>query len=227
MKIYLDTGNIDEIKKAAESGLLEGVTTNPSLIAKEGKDFKKLIKDIAAILKVHRSDFTLSAEVTKLDSAEDMIEQGRELSKLDKHIIVKIPLTFEGLKAVNILAAEEIKCNVTLCFSTNQALLAAKAGAWCVSPFIGRVDDEGMSGIQLIRDIREVYDNYGFETKILAASIRSTEHVFECTKAKADIITMPYEIFQKMYYSPLTDIGLEKFKKDWEKYEKKIKSDSK
>ncbi len=226
MKIYLDTGNIEEIKKAADSGLIEGVTTNPSLIAKEGKDFKKLIKDITQILKIYRNDFTLSAEVTA-ENAEDMVEQGRELAKIDKHIIVKIPLTYEGLKAVNILAAEEIKCNVTLCFSTNQALLAAKAGAWCVSPFIGRIDDEGMSGIQLIRDIRQVYDNYNFETKILAASIRSTEHVFECAKAKADIITMPYEIFQKMYYSPLTDIGLAKFKADWEKYEKKVSQNTK
>ena len=220
MKIYLDTGNIEEIKKAAESGILEGVTTNPSLIAREGKDFKKLIKEITQILKIYRNDFTVSAEVLS-ETCDEMIEEARELAKIDKHVLVKIPLTFEGLKAVNILSGEEIRCNVTLCFSVNQALLAAKAGAYCVSPFIGRLDDQGTSGISVVEDIRQVYDNYNFETKILAASIRSTEHVFECAKARVDIITMPYDVFEKLYHNPLTDIGLDKFKKDWDKYVKK------
>lgn len=223
MKLYLDTGEIEEIKEAAQTGLLDGVTTNPTLIAKAGKDFNEEIKQIIAILKEKRDDFTVSAEVTDTSSAEKMIKQGRELASIDNHILVKIPLTQEGLKAVYQLSEEEIKCNVTLCFSANQALLAAKAGAWCVSPFIGRVDDEGYSGIDLIENIRLIYDNYGFETNILAASIRSTNHVFEVAQRGVDISTIPYSIFKKLYYNPLTDIGIEQFQKDWEKYQKKVK----
>lgn len=223
MRLYLDTGNIDEIKKAADSGLIDGVTTNPSLIAKEGRSFNKEIKEIIKILGKIRNDYTVSAEVTNTDKAEDIIKQARELAEIDKHILVKVPLTFEGLKAVKILTDDEIRCNVTLCFSANQALLAAKAGAWCVSPFLGRLDDEGMSGIKLIEDIRKIYDNYNFDTKILAASIRGTDHVHQCSLAGADIVTIPLKVFEKMYYSPLTDIGLEKFKNDWTEYERGFK----
>lgn len=222
MKLYLDTGNVDEIKEIAKSGLLNGVTTNPTLIAKEGKDFKKVIKDIIKILTKYCDSFTLSAEVTDLKSAESMIEQGRELAKINKHILVKIPLTQDGLEAVSVLSKEEIKCNVTLCFSANQALLAAKAGAWCVSPFLGRLDDEGQSGVELVADIKQIYQIYGFKTKVLAASIRSTSHVFECAKLGCDIATIPTKIFKQLYHNPLTDIGLEKFEKDWNDYQKKL-----
>lgn len=223
MKLYLDTGNVDEIKEIAKSGLLNGVTTNPTLIAKEGKDFKKIIKEIIKILDNYCESFTVSAEVTNLSSSESMIEQGRELAKIDKHILVKIPLTMQGLEAVNILSKEEIRCNVTLCFSANQALMAAKAGAWCVSPFLGRLDDEGQSGLELVDEIKQIYKNYGFETKILAASIRSTNHVLECAKIGCDIATLPAKIFKQLYHNPLTDIGLEKFEKDWKDYEESLK----
>lgn len=226
MKIYLDTGNIEEIKAAASSGLLDGVTTNPSLIAKTKNSFSKELSSIIALLKKEKEDFTLSAEVTDTESVESMVSEGRKLAKIDNHILVKIPLTYEGLKAVKILSEEDIRCNVTLCFSTNQAMLAAKAGAWCVSPFIGRVDDEGYDGIDLIKEIKQVYDNYGFETKILAASIRSTHHILEATKIGVHIATMPYDIFKKLYYNPLTDIGIEKFKADWELYQKELRKNS-
>lgn len=226
MKIYLDTGNIEEIKEAASSGLLDGVTTNPSLIAKTKNSFSKELSSIISLLKKERDDFTLSAEVTNTTSVDAMVSQGRELAKIDSHILVKIPLTVEGLKAVKILSDEDIRCNVTLCFSTNQAMLAAKAGAWCVSPFIGRVDDEGYDGVELIKEIKRVYDNYGFETKILAASIRSTHHILEATKIGVDIATMPYSIFKKLYYNPLTDVGIEQFKSDWELYQKELRKKS-
>lgn len=223
MEIYLDSGNIDEIKKISKLGLISGVTTNPTLIANEGKDFFTVLNSIIGDLKLNiGDDFTVSAEVTDLTSSNSMVDQGRKISKIDKHILVKIPLTKEGLKAVKILSFENIRCNVTLCFSANQALLAARAGAWCVSPFIGRVDDEGFNGLDLIRDIRLIYDNYGFETKILAASIRSTSHVLECAKIGADLATMPGSVIEKLYYNPLTDIGLEQFNSDWEKYSKNL-----
>ena len=223
MKIYLDTGNIEEIKEAVKTGLIDGVTTNPSLIAKEGKDFESSLKEIITILKEYKYDFTVSAEVTDTKNADSMIKQGRELSKIDSHILVKVPLTVEGLKAVGKLSEEGVNCNVTLCFSLNQALLAAKAGAWCVSPFIGRLEDEGHDGEELLRDMRKVYDNYGFKTKILGASIRSCEHVFEASKIGVDIVTIPYSIFKKLFYNPLTDIGLEKFAQDWDTYKKNRK----
>ncbi len=229
MKIYLDTGNIDEIKKISEIGLIDGVTTNPSLIAKEGGDFTSTIKEIVKILNKNciNKNFTVSAEVTNISSAESIIKEARKLSEISKNVIVKIPITFEGLKAVKVLSEEEIRCNMTLCFSANQALLAAKAGAWCVSPFVGRVDDEGYDGIELIADIRRVYDNYGFKTKILAASIRGVRDVSDCSKIGADIVTIPAKIFSKLYYNPLTDIGIESFNKDWNEYLKKQKKSKK
>lgn len=223
MKIYLDTGNIDEIKKAAALGILNGVTTNPTLIAKEGRDFKKTIKEIINILEDYSKDFTVSAEVTNTKSAKEIIKEARELSKISSYILVKVPITKEGIEAVSVLSKEKIKCNMTLCFSANQALLAAKAGAWCVSPFIGRIDDEGYVGLDLIKDIRTIYDNYNFQTKILSASIRSANDVSECAKIGSDIITIPYTVFEKLYYNPLTDVGLAKFEKDWEEYKNKLK----
>ena len=223
MKIYLDTGNIDEIKKAASFGVLDGVTTNPSLIAKQGGDFKKIIKSIVSILKKESVfDFTVSAEVISLDW-KSMVKEGVELSKIDKHVLVKIPLIEEGIRAVSVLSKKDIKCNVTLCFSANQALLAAKAGAWCVSPFVGRVDDEGYDGIVLVEDIKKIYSNYGFKTKILAASVRSTRDVLDCAKAGVDIVTVPKPIYDKLIYNPLTTIGLDKFNEDWNKYIKEVK----
>lgn len=228
MKIYLDSGNIEEIKAAASLGILDGVTTNPSLIAKEGKiDFRKTIKQITKILSKYKMNFTVSAEVTNIKTAKDMIEQARELSKIDKHIVVKIPLTEEGIKACTVLSSEDIRCNVTLCFSANQALIAAKAGAYFVSPFIGRVNDEGHDGFQLIKDIKKIYDNYNFETKILSASIRSCGDVLECAKIGSDLITVPYSVFSKLYYNPLTDIGLDKFEKDWQNYQKELDNENK
>jgi len=224
MKLYLDTGSITDIDEIAKSGLLDGVTTNPTLISKEGRDFNQEIKDIIKILKKNcTDDFTVSAEVTDLEDSNSIIKQARVLSKIDKHILVKVPLTFEGLKAVNVLSKEKIRCNVTLCFSANQALLAAKAGAWCVSPFVGRINDSGHNGIELIEEIRKIYDNYNFETKILAASIRSAEDILECAKIGADIVTLPTSIFNKLYKNPLTDVGLEKFESDWNEYQKNLK----
>jgi len=225
MKIYLDTGNVEEIEKAAKSGILDGVTTNPTLIAKEGRDFKTVVKEIVKIMKKYGSkNFTVSAEVTDTSSADVIIKKARELAKIDSHIMVKIPLIPAGIEAVSVLSKEKIKTNVTLCFSANQALLAAKAGATVVSPFIGRIDDEGYNGLELISDIRTIFDNYNFKTEILSASIRSTSHVLECAKIGSDIVTIPTAIFTKLYYNPLTDIGLKKFESDWENYQKKLQN---
>jgi len=224
MKIYLDTGSISEIEAAAKSNLLDGVTTNPTLIAKEGRDFNTEIKTIIKILKKNcEDDFTVSAEVTDLKDSQSILAQARKLTKIDKHILVKIPLTFDGLSAVKILSKEKIRCNVTLCFSANQALLAAKAGAWCISPFIGRIDDSGHDGLELIKEIRTIYDNYNFKTKILGASIRSAGDVLECAQLGSDIVTIPNSIFKKLYLNPLTDIGLSKFESDWNEYQKNLK----
>lgn len=218
MEIYLDTGNVDEIRDCIQTGLVSGITTNPSLIAKEGREFREVLHEIIQIFNEQELDFTLSAEVTNLESTQSMINQGRELAQIDKHILVKIPLTKEGLQAVRVLSHEHIRCNVTLCFSSSQALLAAKAGAWCVSPFIGRVEDEGYNGIELLSEIKAVFDNYNIETKILAASVRSVEHVHKSMLLGIDMVTIPKKVFDKMYYNPLTDIGIEKFTKDWEEY---------
>ncbi|MFW6233384.1 MAG: transaldolase family protein, partial [Nanoarchaeota archaeon] len=189
MEIYLDTSNIEEIQKANSLGILDGITTNPTLIAREGKDFNKSLKEIITILKKSKKYFTISVEVINTNTSKDIIKEARELVKIDKHIVVKIPITKEGLTAVSILSKEEINCNMTLCFSANQALLAAKAGAKFVSPFIGRINDEGYNGIDLIKDIKQIYNNYNFSTKILAASIRSPCDVLECSKIGADIAT--------------------------------------
>lgn len=223
MKIYIDSGNIDEIKQASQTKLIDGVTTNPSLLAKEGKDAQEVFDNLLDIIRPLGNEVTLSAEVTDVNSVDGMILQGREFAAMDERILVKVPLTQKGLQAVKQLSDEGIRCNVTLCFSANQALLAAKAGAWCVSPFLGRVDDEGYDGVQLIAEIKQVFDNYGFETKILAASIRSTAHVSQVAQIGADMATIPFNIFEKMYYNPLTEKGVESFNKDWEKLQQSLK----
>lgn len=210
MKLYLDTGSVKEIREAASYGLVDGVTTNPSLVSKEGRDFTDLLKEICSIV-----DGPISAEVVSLES-EGMIKEGRELAKIHKNIVVKVPLIPDGLKATKHLSGEGIKVNVTLCFSPTQALLAAKAGAWCVSPFIGRLDDISSDGMELIRQILAIYENYAFPTQVLVASVRHPQHVVEAALAGGHICTMPYSVFQQLVKHPLTDIGLKKFLADWE-----------
>ena len=214
MKFFIDTANIDEIKKANELGLLDGVTTNPSLVAKEGREFKDLIKEICSIV-----DGPVSAEVVSTD-AEGMVAEARELAKIADNIVVKIPLIKEGLKAVKILSSEGIKTNVTLCFSAIQALMAAKAGADYISPFVGRLDDIGVTGMELIEQIISIYESYGYETEIIVASIRNPLHVLEAATMCADIATIPYKVMEQLIKHPLTDIGLANFLKDWEKQNK-------
>jgi transaldolase len=209
MKIYLDTANVKEIKEAVSQGSVDGITTNPSLAAKEGRDFKELVLEICNLV-----DGPISAEVISVE-ADAIVKEGRELAKLHKNIVVKCPLIPEGLKATKRLAAEGIRVNVTLCFSPTQALLAAKAGAWCVSPFIGRLDDVGADGMELIRQILAIYQNYDFKTQVLVASVRHTMHVVEAALAGGDICTMPYSVYQQLIKHPLTDIGLKKFLADW------------
>ena len=211
MKFFIDTANLDEIKKANELGLLDGVTTNPSLVAKEGREFKGLVKDICAVV-----EGPVNAEVVSTDK-EGMIREARELVKLADNIVVKIPLIEEGLKAVKSLAQEEIKTNVTLCFSPVQALMAAKAGASYVSPFVGRLDDISNRGMDLVEEIITIYDNYGYDTEVIVASIRNPIHVLDAALMGADIATMPYKVIRQLTMHPLTDIGLEKFLADWEK----------
>lgn len=211
MKLFLDTANVENIKEANDMGVICGVTTNPSLIAKEGRDFKEVIKEITAIV-----DGPISGEVISED-AEGMIREGREISKIHKNMIVKIPMTKEGLKAVKVLSEEGVKTNVTLIFSANQALLAANAGATYVSPFLGRLDDISMEGMELIKTISEIFRVQKIKTQIIAASIRNPIHVIEAAKAGSDIATVPYNIIMQMIKHPLTDQGLEKFKADWEK----------
>lgn len=215
MKIFIDTASLDEIKKAAAMGLVDGVTTNPSLVAKQGGgEFKELLLRICEAV-----DGPISAEVISTDSA-GMIREGRELAKLHRNIVVKIPLTTDGLVATKTLSGDGIKTNVTLCFSALQALLAAKAGASYISPFVGRLDDIATDGMQLIRDIREIYDNYGFTTEILVASIRHPIHVLEAAKIGADVGTMPYKVIEQLVKHPLTELGLKAFLKDWENVKK-------
>ncbi len=215
MKFFLDTANVKEIQEAASLGLLDGVTTNPSLVAKEGRSFKEMLVEICKIV-----DGPISAEVVSLE-ADDMVKEGKELAKIHKNIVVKVPLIAEGLKATKRLAAEGIKVNVTLCFSPTQALLAAKAGAWCVSPFIGRLDDISSNGMELIRQILTIYRNYDYKTQVLVASVRHPQHVVEAALIGGHICTMPFSIFQQMVKHPLTDIGLKKFLTDWEAQTKK------
>jgi transaldolase len=215
MKFYLDTANVKEIQEAASLGLLDGVTTNPSLVAKEGRSFKEVLVEICNIV-----DGPISAEVVSVE-ADAMVKEGKELAKIHKNIVVKVPLIAEGLKATKRLAAEGIKVNVTLCFSPTQALLAAKAGAWCVSPFIGRLDDISSNGMELIRQILTIYKNYDYKTFVLVASVRHPQHVVEAALAGGHICTMPFSIYQQMIKHPLTDIGLKKFLADWEAQNKK------
>jgi transaldolase len=210
MKFFLDTANVKEIQEAASLGLLDGVTTNPSLVAKEGRSFKEVLLEICNIV-----DGPISAEVVSLE-ADAMVKEGKGLAKIHKNIVVKVPLIAEGLKATKRMAAEGIKVNVTLCFSPTQALLAAKAGAWCVSPFIGRLDDISSNGMELIRQILTIYRNYDFKTQVLVASVRHPQHVVEAALAGGHICTMPFSIFQQMVKHPLTDSGLKKFLADWE-----------
>ena len=209
MKLSLDTANVEHIKEANEMGVICGVTTNPSLIAKEGRDFNEVIKEITEIV-----DGPISGEVVS-DDAEGMIKEGREIAAIHKNMIVKIPMTVEGLKAVKVLAREGIKTNVTLIFSANQALLAANAGATYVSPFLGRVDDISMDGMELVRTIAEIFEVHGINTEIIAASVRHPIHVIEAARAGAHIATVPYALVMQMVKHPLTDAGLEKFKADW------------
>ena len=211
MKFFIDTGNVDEIREAASLGVLDGVTTNPSLIAREGRDFHEVLREIVSIV-----NGPISAEVTSTDPAE-MLDQGRELAQLHPNIVVKVPLTRSGLQTCRRLRQDDIRVNVTLCFSASQALLAAKADATYVSPFIGRLDDISEDGMELIRQIRVIYDNYGYETQILAASIRHPMHVVECALAGADVATMPLKVVNQLLKHPLTDIGQNKFLADWKK----------
>ncbi|MBX3299072.1 MAG: fructose-6-phosphate aldolase [Acidobacteria bacterium] len=212
MKFFIDTANLDEIREAAEMGLIDGVTTNPSLIAKEGDvDFKEHIAKICALV-----DGDVSAEVTALDT-DGMLSEGRELAKIAPNVVIKCPLTLDGLKATRKFREEGTKVNVTLCFSAAQALLAAKAGATYISPFIGRLDDIAQDGMQLIRDIVQIYDNYGFATEVLAASIRHPMHIVDCALAGADVATIPFKVIQQLVKHPLTDKGLESFLSDWKK----------
>jgi transaldolase len=211
MKFFIDTANVEDIKKANDMGVICGVTTNPSLIAKEGRDFNEVIKEITSIV-----DGPISGEVkaTTVD-AEGMIREGREIAAIHPNMVVKIPMTVEGLKAVKVLSAEGIKTNVTLIFTANQALLAAEAGASYVSPFLGRLDDINQPGIELVRTIAEIFSIYGYETEIIAASVRNPIHVTDCALAGADIATVPYKVIEQMTKHPLTDQGIEKFQADY------------
>jgi len=212
MKFFIDTANLDEIRECAEMGLIDGVTTNPSLVSKEGNvDFKEHIAKICALVKGD-----VSAEVTSLDT-EGMLKEGREYAKIAPNVVIKCPLTMDGLKATRTLREEGTKVNVTLCFSAAQALLAAKAGATYISPFIGRLDDIAQDGMQLIRDIVQIYDNYGFATEVLAASIRHPMHIVDCALAGADVATIPFKVIQQLVKHPLTDKGLDAFLADWKK----------
>ncbi len=212
MKIFIDTAKVEDIIKANDMGVIKGVTTNPSLIAKEGRDFNEVIKEIASIV-----DGPISGEVKATTVlAEDMIAEGREIAKIHKNMVVKIPMTVEGLKACSALSKDGIKVNMTLIFNANQAILCAEAGAAYVSPFLGRLDDINMPGIDLICDIVEIFNNYNYTTEIISASVRNPIHVLDCAKAGADIVTVPYSVIEQMTKHPLTDQGIEKFIADYQ-----------
>ena len=211
MKFFIDTANIEEIKKAYALGMVDGVTTNPSLIAKENRPFEELLQEICDLV-----DGPVNGEVVSIE-AEGMVEEGRKLAAFHSNIVVKIPMTTEGLKAVKILSGENIKTNVTLVFSPMQALMAAKAGAAYVSPFVGRLDDVSQVGMDLVNDIMNIYGNYGYETEVIVASVRNPIHVVEAALIGADIATLPYKVIDQLAKHPLTDIGMEKFLADWEK----------
>ncbi|WP_417915832.1 fructose-6-phosphate aldolase [Candidatus Electronema sp. JC] len=214
MKFFIDTANIEEIKKGLELGMVDGVTTNPSLISKEQRPFNEILADICALV-----DGPISAEVISLD-ADGMVAEGRELAKLHKNIVIKVPMTAEGLKAVKRLAAEGIRTNVTLIFSPAQALLAAKAGAAYVSPFVGRLDDIAQDGMALISEIMTIFRNYGYKSEVIVASVRSPMHVIQSALIGADIATIPYKVIAQLARHPLTDLGMEQFLADWEKRRK-------
>jgi transaldolase len=211
MKLFIDTGNLKEIESLVPLGIIDGITTNPSLLAKEGGDYRAILKRICQIVKG-----PTSAEVVATD-AEGMIREGRDLRSIDEHIVVKVPFTKEGVKACRTLASEGTKVNVTLCFSPTQALIAAKVGATYISPFVGRLDDIATSGMNLISEIVDIYENYQFKTEVLVASVRHPIHVVEAARMGADVCTCPAAVIEAMFRHPLTDIGLERFLKDWEK----------
>lgn len=212
MRIFIDTANLDEIKEAADMGILDGVTTNPSLVAKEGhKDFKAMLEKICEIV-----DGDISAEVVSV-TCNEIVKEAKELAKIHKNIVIKVPLIKEGLKAVKTLSDEGIKTNVTLCFSPSQALLAAKAGAYLISPFIGRLDDISSNGMELVAQIVNIYRNYDFQTQVLVASIRNPLHFVDAALIGADVCTIPFKVINQLVKHPLTDIGLEKFLSDWKK----------
>src|SRR3989338_6174358 len=215
MQIFLDTAEISELCKGVESGVVDGCTTNPSLAAKAGREYNEVLKEICSIIKGPVSAETVSAD------AEGMVKEGIAFSKIAKNIVVKVPMTIEGMKACQRLTKKGIKVNVTLVFSANQALLAAKSGAFIVSPFVGRLDDIGEVGMDVVREIKQVYDNYKFTTQILVASVRSTSHVLDAAKIGADISTVPYSVFEQLFNHNLTDAGIKKFLEDWEKVPKK------
>ena len=217
MKIFLDTASVEDIKTANDIIPLDGVTTNPTLIMKEGRDYVQTLKEITKIV-----NGPISAEPVSLD-AKGMVKEGKEFAKIHKNIVIKVPMTPEGMKACRLLTKSGIKVNTTLVFSANQALLAAKAGTYLTSPFLGRLDDIGEKGTELIREIRQIYDNYGFKSQILAASIRSTDHVKEVAMMGADIATVPYEVYRQMFKHPLTDKGIKQFLDDWNKLQKELK----
>jgi transaldolase len=209
MLFFLDTANVKEIHEANSLGILDGVTTNPSLVVKEGRSFRDMLQEICAIV-----NGPISAEVVSVE-ADAMVKEGKELAKIHPNIVVKCPLTPDGIKATKRLSAEGIRVNVTLCFSPTQAILAAKAGAWCVSPFVGRLDDVSSNGMELIRQIVTIYKNYDYKTLVLVASVRHPQHVVESALAGGHICTMPYGVFQALFKHPLTDVGLKKFLDDW------------
>lgn len=215
MKFFIDTANINEIKEAALLGILDGVTTNPSLVAKEGKDFRKLLDEILAVV-----NGPVSAEVISTDY-DGILKEAHELAKIHDNIVIKVPLIKEGLKAVRTLSLENIKTNVTLCFSPSQALLAAKAGATYISPFVGRLDDISHDGMDLISQIVQIYKNYAYRTQVLVASIRHPLHLVDAALMGADVCTMPFSVIDKLFNHPLTDLGLEKFLSDWQKTQNK------
>ncbi|MBS1257370.1 MAG: Transaldolase [Candidatus Scalindua arabica] len=214
MKFFIDTADVNEIREAESLGILDGVTTNPTLVSRTGRPFKETIEEICSIVKG-----PVSAEVVSTDT-EGIVKEGRELAKIADNIVVKVPLIKDGLKAVKVLTSEGIKVNVTLCFSSNQALLAAKAGGTYISPFVGRLDDRGHTGMEVIDEIRTIYDNYGFETEIIVASIRNPLHVRDAALMGADIATIPFAVFNNIVKHPLTDSGLKQFLADWEKVPK-------
>ncbi len=214
MKIFIDTADINEIREANAIGIVDGVTTNPSLVARTGKDFKTVVAEIVAEV-----DGPISVEALSL-KADEMIEEGRDLAKIHENVVVKIPMTVDGLKAVKALSSEDIKTNVTLCFSATQALLAAKAGATYISPFVGRLDDISHDGMELISQILEIYNAYGYGTEVIVASIRNPLHVLESARMGADVATIPFNVINQLAKHPLTDIGIERFLKDWEKVPK-------